>query len=117
MNDQDIIDQIARLSERLDRINFEQQEAITEIQGLLRNQANYIQEVVHGSVIEEHQETDRDGIVLREGQRVRLLTVGAFRGNTGEIVKIGKSKVTIKLDRTGRTTTRNFANVRIIQDA
>jgi rRNA processing protein Krr1/Pno1 len=118
MNQEDVSEQITALSERLREINIAQQQVTNEIETLLRTQIennDRPQEVN----IEVARATDRDGTVLRQGQRVRLLTIGAFRGTTGTITKIGTAKVSIRLERTGRSTTRNFTNVRVIdqQDA
>jgi transcription antitermination factor NusG len=116
MNKQDVSEQIAALSERLRNINIAQQQVTDEIEALLRTQAEDNTEVVQEAVTNPRI-TDRDGTTLQQGQQVRLLTIGAFRGTTGTITKIGTAKVTIRLHRTGRSTTRNFDNVRVIQDA
>ena len=64
-------------------------------------------------VIKKTFPTDRSGSRLSKGQRVKILSSGRSRTNRGIIVWIGLAKVTIQLNKQGKTTQRSFNNVRI----
>jgi uncharacterized Zn ribbon protein len=58
---------------------------------------------------------DNDGTELRIGDTVKILNKGLFKETTGVITKLGKSRVSIRLDSSGQVTTRKSSNLRLIE--
>jgi transcription antitermination factor NusG len=108
---QHIQNEISQLTHRLQELSIEQKEIAREIDRLNNIDISIESIPTSTRTFTPSKPTDKNGTALEVGQTVRLLTIGKFISNTGKITKIGKAKVTIKLNKTGRSTTRNFNNV------
>jgi transcription antitermination factor NusG len=104
---------ISELSRRLQRLSIEQKAISDEIERIVNAEEYNDNKTIHKQIIKKQVPTDRAGTTLAVGQNVKLLTIGKFISTRGKITKIGKAKVTVQLDKTGKSTTRNFNNVLI----
>ena len=58
---------------------------------------------------------DTNGTELRVDDTVRILNKGLFKETTGIITKIGKSRISIRLEKSGQITNRKSNNLRLIK--
>ena len=92
---------IGQLTERLRRLNLEQERIILEIDTLNKRSKD---------AQETNKTVDAVGIELLVGDEVRIINKGKFIERRGTVARIGKL-VTIQL-RTGQTTVRKASNLR-----
>ena len=92
---------IGQLTERLRRLNLEQEKIILEID-MLNKRNKHAQET--------NKTVDAVGIELQVGDEVRIVNKGKFVERRGTVARIGKL-VTILL-RTGQTTVRKSTNLK-----
>ena len=104
---------ISELSRRLQRLSIEQKAISDEIERIVNAEEYSGDNIARRQSTRTQEPTDRTGKLLAIGQTVKLLTLGKFISNRGQVTKIGKAKVTIQLDKTGKSTSRNFNNVLI----
>ena len=105
---------LSTLIDRLQQLSIEQREVTARIEEIVTDPELTTERVTPPPTVPAQDlPADRDGNALREGQRVRLLTPGLYRGNLGTITSIAARRVNIKLV-SGRQTNRAFHNVRII---
>ena len=104
---------ISQLSQRLQQLSIEQKIISDEIERIVNTTEFNDNGIARRRPVDKQGPTDRKGTTLAIGQTVKLLTLGKFISTSGKVTKIGKSKVTVQLDNTGKSTTRNFNNVLI----
>jgi transcription antitermination factor NusG len=105
---------ITELSRRLQRLSIEQKAISDEIERIVNTEGYNNNTVTRKQNTKKPAPSDRSGVALEVGQNVKLLTIGKFISTRGKITKIGKAKVTVQLDKTGKSTTRNFNNVLVL---
>jgi hypothetical protein len=107
---------ITTLSRRLQQLSIEQKSISDQIEQIVNSEGyDDNNDTTNKQTRTMTGPTDRTGTPLVIGQTVKLLTIGKFTSTRGKITKIGKAKVTIQLDKTGKSTNRIFKNVSVIQ--
>jgi transcription antitermination factor NusG len=103
---------IDELINELQQLKLRHQQITREIQQTEREN----NDIINRRIVIRLEVLDNDGTELKVGDTVRILNKGLFRETSGTITKLGKSRVSIRLDNSGQTTTRKSTNLRLIEE-
>lgn len=107
---------ISDLINELQRLQLKQQEITREIQQIERElSTNNDNNSKRERITTRPEILDNTGTELKVGDTVRILNKGLFKETSGIVTKLGKSRVSIRLDNSGQITTRKSTNLRLVE--
>lgn len=118
MSKDDIDEKIKALINKVNELELAARETKEELATLLDSVSNKKSSST-AKVADEDEDrgrpTDRYGVPLRIGSKVRFLTKGRYNSKEGVITNVGSIKITAR-DSKGNRINRNFNNVEVIDD-